>query len=218
MNRKDFLETSANSLGKIYDMIDNLNSINLSELDTNKTILVILDVINGFVKSGSLYSPRNENLIVPISSLSQKCDEFGIKKLAFADTHAEGCQEFNFYPPHCIKGSYECKVVDEIEQYTLIPKNSTNGFLEKEFQDWLNLNKQINTFIIVGDCSDICVYQFATTLKAYFNTNDIASRIIVPEKLVNTFDMDLHNGDLMHIISLFSMHTNGIEIVKDIIA
>jgi len=216
MVKRDFLENSVKALEQIYDMIDNLPYVSLDEFKGDKTVLVILDVINGFVKYGNLYSPRNENLINPISNLSQKCDQLGIKKLAFADTHNPNSLEFNSYPPHCIQGSEECKVVDEIKNYTLIPKNSTNGFLEKSFQDWLKSNKQIDTFILVGDCTDICVYQFATTLKAYFNTNNIASRIIVVEKLTNTFDTGLHNGDLMHITALFSMYSNAIELVKDI--
>lgn len=217
MIKKDFLDNSMRTLEQIYNTINDLPNLNLHEFKADKTVLVILDVINGFVKFGNLYSERNESLITPISYLSQKCEKLGIKKLAFADTHNPNSLEFNSYPPHCIEGSEECKVVDEIKNYTLIPKNSTNGFLEKAFQDWLKSNKQIDTFILVGDCSDICVYQFATTLKAYFNTHNMVSRIIVPEKLTNTFDAGLHNGDLMNVIALFSMYTNGIEIVKNIV-
>ncbi len=216
MNKNDFLEKSSFVLGKLYDTYENLPSINLSEFIPDKTALIIIDMINGFVKEGALYSERNEALIKPIAELSAKCDNFKITKIAFADTHDIDCLEFNAYPPHCIKNTLECKVVDEIKNYKLIPKNSTNAFLELEFQEWLKNNKEINTFIVVGDCTDICIYQFAITLKTYFNTNNINSRIIVPENFVNTFDNGLHYADLMHITALFSMSNNGIEIVKNI--
>lgn len=216
MDKQRFLKDSTLALSEIYDMIENLNSINISDLNPKKTALIIIDVINGFVKKGALYSPRNEALIKPISSLSQKCGELDIVKIAFADTHSKDCLEFNNYPPHCIENTAECKVIDEIKGYILIQKNSTNGFLETKFQEWLKFNTEIDTFIIVGDCTDICISQFAITLKTYFNTNNIQSRLIVPAQLVNTFDGGLHNADLMHIIALFNMFNNGIELVKDI--
>ncbi len=31
----------------------------------------------------------------------------------------------------------------------------------------------IDNIIIVGDCTDICIYQFAITLKSYFNQHNI---------------------------------------------
>lgn len=217
MDKNSFLEKSNLVLSEIYDMIKNLSEIKLSTFEANKTVLVIIDVINGFVKQGALYSPRNEALIKPIAELSKKCGEFGISKLAFSDTHNKDCLEFEIYPPHCIKGTKEAEVVDEIKDYILIEKNSTNGFLEDKFKQWLISNKQINTFIVVGDCTDICISQFATTLKTYFNANNIKSKIIVPEQLVNTFDGTLHYADLMHIMALLNMSNNGIELVKNIL-
>lgn len=217
MKKKIFLEKSNITLSQIYDVIENLTEIKLSTLEANKTVLVIIDVINGFVKEGALYSPRNEALIKPIAELSKKCGEFGILKLAFADTHNKDCLEFEIYPPHCIKGTEESAVVNEIKDYILIEKNSTNGFLEDKFKQWLISNNQIDTFIVVGDCTDICISQFATTLKTYFNANNIKSKIIVPEQLVNTFDGGLHYADLMHIMALFNMSNNGIELVKNIL-
>lgn len=217
MNKKNFLEKSNISLNQIYDIIENLTEIKLSAFKADKTVLVILDVINGFVKEGALYSQRNEALIKPIAELSEKCGEIGISKIAFADTHNKDCLEFEVYPPHCIQGTKECNVVDEIEDYILIEKNSTNGFLEDKFKQWLTYSKQIDTFIIVGDCTDICIAQFATSLKTYFNMNNIKSRIIVPEQLVNTFDGGLHDADLMHIMGLFTMSNSGVELVKNIL-
>lgn len=41
-------------------------------------------------------------------------------------------------------------------------------------------------------------------------------RIIVPLNAVETYDLGLHNGDLMNVIALYNMITNGIEVVKEI--
>lgn len=216
MIKSIFLEKSKSILSQIYEFIHDLPCIDISEFNPQNTALIILDMVNGFTKFGELYSPRNGSLITPISLLSKKCSELGIVKLAFADTHTSECPEFNSYPPHCIEGTAECEIVDEIDVHTVISKNSTNGFLETEFQNWLKSNESIDTFIVVGNCTDICVYQFVTTLKAHFNRENKNSNIYVAEHLTNTFDGGMHNADLLQIMSLFSMSNNGINIVKDV--
>jgi nicotinamidase-related amidase len=109
--------------------------------------------------------------------------------------------------------------VDELKDlggWTLIPKNSTNGFLEPAFQEWLAKNEAIDTFIVTGDCTDICIQQFAITLKTWFNRKDRKSRIIVPIDAVDTYDLGLHSGDLMHVMALYNMIGNGVEVVSGI--
>jgi nicotinamidase-related amidase len=98
----------------------------------------------------------------------------------------------------------------------MIPKNSTNGFLEERFQGWLEANPQINAFIITGDCTDICIQQFSVTLKTWFNMQNKKARVIVPINAIDTYDLGLHNGDLMNIMGLYNMMLNGIEVVKEL--
>lgn len=40
---------------------------------------------------------------------------------------------------------------------------------------------------------------------------------MVPVDAVDTFDSDMHNGDLMNVMALFMMMRNGIEVVSKII-
>ncbi len=76
----------------------------------------------------------------------------------------------------------------------------------------------LDNFIVVGCCTDICVYQFVLTLKAYFNQNNLDKNIIVPMNLVETYDIDnVHCGDLLNTVFLNSMIQNGIKIVKEIL-
>ena len=116
-------------------------------------------------------------------------------------------------------GSYEGEIVDEIKEvggYTLIPKNSTNGFLEEEFQKWFEQNHKIDTFIVTGDCTDICVQQFAIALKTWFNMQNKKARVIVPVDAVETYDFGTHNGDLMNAMALYNMMINGVEVVAGV--
>lgn len=188
---------------------DNLNNQN--------TVLIIIDMVNGFAKVGNLYSRRIENLIPNISLLMQKSINKSIQVIAFGDCHQRGSLEFDTYPIHCLNGDFESELVDELKKlgnYSFIPKTSTNGFLEKSFQDFLKNNTSITNFIVVGDCTDICIQQFSITLKTYFNMNNIHSRIIVPTNCVNTFDSPEHPGDLMNLCGLLSLSTNGIELYE----
>ncbi len=216
----DFARDSSKTLFDLYKMFEEAGAMELEKLPAAHTSLVIVDMINGFARSGALKSKRVEDLIPEIVSLSLRCDELGITKLAFADNHTGISPEFEAYPVHCLKDTSEAQVVDEIKNvggYKLIPKNSTNGFLEEEFQNWLEQNSGINTFIVTGDCTDICVQQFAVTLKTWFNKQNKNSRIIVPINAVDTYDLGIHNGDLTNIMALYNMHINGIEIVAALI-
>lgn len=219
VDKKDFLESSAKALGEMYDMLAKLPMLRLKDLQAGQTALVIVDMINGFTREGALKSSRIEELIPEIVELAKKCDKSGIAAIAFADNHAEASPEFDAYPPHCVAGTSEGEIVDEIKEaggYKLIPKNSTNGFHEAEFQEWFMENQQINNFIITGDCTDICIQQFAITLKTWFNMNNRKSRVIVPINAVETYDLGLHNGDLVNAAALYNMMINGIEVVKGV--
>jgi nicotinamidase-related amidase len=217
--KNDFLKRSVETLGEIFDMLAKLPILQLKDLQGKQTALVIVDMVNGFAREGALKSPRVEELILEITELSKMCDELEISKLAFADCHIEASPEFYAYPVHCMMGTVEGEIVDEIKEiggYILIPKNSTNGFLEEEFQKWLKEYRHVNTFIITGDCTDICVQQFAITLKTWFNMQNKKVRIIVPVNAVETYDFGLHNGDLMNAMAFYSMIGNGVEVVKEI--
>lgn len=218
-NKNKFIERSVETLGGIFDMLGKLPAIQLKDLQGKQTTLVIVDMVNGFAREGALKSPRVEGLIPEIAELSKACDELCITKLAFADCHTKASPEFDAYPAHCMIGTGEAEMVDELMElggHTLIPKNSTNGFLEEEFQKWLKENEHINNFIITGDCTDICVQQFALTLKTWFNMNNKKVRVIVPVNAVETYDLGLHNGDLMNVMALYNMMINGIEVAQEV--
>ncbi len=40
--------------------------------------------------------------------------------------------------------------------------------------------------------------------------------MIVPANTVETYDLGLHSGDLMHVMALYNMIINGIEVVAGV--
>ncbi|MFR4767082.1 MAG: cysteine hydrolase family protein [Paraclostridium sordellii] len=165
---------------------------------------------------GALYSDRVEALINPITNLAKILEAKNCEIIAFTDSHNKDSIELRSYPTHCLENDYESKIVDEIstiKNLKVIPKNSTNGFFCLEDKNF----KNIDNIIVVGDCTDICIYQFVVTLKSYFNQNNIDKNIIVPMNLVDTYHIDnIHNAEIMNIVFLNSMIQNGVEVIKEI--
>lgn len=196
-----------------------LESISLESLVPDETMLVIVDIVNGFVREGAMASPRVEDIISPSAELLRRCNTAGIISAALADCHSEDCAEFSAFPPHCIRGTSESEIVNEIKSvggYELVEKNSTNGFHEEKLRRLIGEKKNINTFIVVGDCTDICVMQLCLSLKTYFTANDRKCRIIIPINCVETYDSPLHNADFANIAAYKLMSDSGVEFVSSI--
>lgn len=220
VSNEEFVDKSSRVLLNIKKEIENENDLKLNELEGSETAIIIIDMVNGFTKEGALKSERIKALIPGIESLMKKGREMGMKMVAFADCHTEDSLELKSYPSHCLERSTESDVVDEINKiggYDLIHKNSTNGFMEDRFIVFLNRNRKIKNFIIVGDCSDICILQFTLSLKAYFNNTNRNINIYLPYPLIDTFDLGDHYASLYNIFSLKLMKNEGIIIVKNVV-
>lgn len=214
------LKTAAAELEKTADDLRNAPSLSLDSFDSSRTMFIMVDIVNGFINEGAMSAPVIRDIIQPVCTLLEKCSGKGIKSAAFADCHGENCAEFSDFPPHCIKGSSESEIVDEIKKiggYTLIPKNSTNGFHEDRFSKLLSENSSADTFIVVGDCTDICVMQFCLTLKTYFTAADKKCRIVIPVNCIETYDAPYHNGSFSNLAAVRLMSGSAVEFVKEII-
>jgi nicotinamidase-related amidase len=78
-----------------------------------------------------LSSPRVNELIPNILRLGRLCEKAGASAVVFGDCHTKDSPEFESYPRHCIKGTSESEIVDELKElknYTFIAKNSTLDF------------------------------------------------------------------------------------------
>ena len=197
-------------------------TIELSSLDKDRTALFVVDMVNGFVYSGALASPRVAAIVENVVDLNKKMK--GYKKVFFLDTHDENSLEFRSFPMHCIKGEFEAELIPELktkdsegQETFYIEKNSTNGFHADGFKQWIKTYEdKVDNYVITGCVTDICVLQFALTLKTYFNEKNKSVRLIVPANTVETYEVGSHDGDLINLFALYNMHISGIEIVDKI--
>lgn len=206
-------------LNALKSEISELEPMCIRDFDPEKTLLAVVDIVNGFVYEGSMHADRVQDIVSPSARLLKMCKELGVDSCVFCDCHDENSLEFLSFPPHCIKGTHESEAVDEIKSiggYTLIEKNSTNGFHEDKFKDIISENNYTD-FIVVGDCTDICVMQLCLSLKTYFINSDRQSRVIIPVNCVETYDAPNHDSDFYNLASYAMMRNSGIEFVSEII-
>src|SRR5205085_11720800 len=111
--------------------------------------------------------------------------------------------------------------------YTIVPKNSINAFINTSLGDWLDAHRNLSAVVVVGNCTDLCVHQVAMYLKLYANAHNLKMRVIVPENAVQTYDMPVetanatgalpHDGNSMHLLFLYHMVLNGVEVIREIV-
>ena len=206
--------------------MSDLNFIKLNNVEEfcidNKSVLFIIDMNNGFAKSGPLSSKRVEKLIPSIVEDVEIFNSFNNPIIAFTDSHKKECLEFKSYPIHCLENSYESEIVDKIKQFNdimIIKKSSTNAFLEEETKKYIDsfVRDGYKNFVLCGCITEVCVKQFAQTLKAYLNVINKDINVIVPINSVDTYDSPEHNADIINLFSFYEMNSCGIKIVKNII-
>jgi nicotinamidase-related amidase len=229
------LSNSQAFLSFLEDWQAGLPVISLTENvpDPEKAAIISVDVTNGFCVEGVLSSPRVARIVSPIVDLFNLSWEYGIRNILLSqDTHEPDAVEFSSWPPHCVRGTLESETVVEIKslpfynQMRIIEKNSISTAANTGLNEWLSRHADIDTFIIVGDCTDLCTYQVAMDLRLDANANQKQRRVIVPADCSDTYDYSIesaqsfgglpHPGELMHAIFLYHMALNGIQVTAHI--
>lgn len=201
--------------------------------DPSTVAIFSADMINGFLHFGPLASGRVRKLAIPVASLFQAAWDHGIRDFVLCqDTHHPDTPEFDAYPPHCTRDSPESDTVPELanlpfaDAFTIVEKNSLSPSIGTALDGWLEMNRQVTTAIVVGDCTDLCTYQLAMYLRMRANALNIDGySVIVPMDAVDTFDIphtdsqsasNAHPAEFFHTVFLYHMAQNGIAIVTSI--
>jgi nicotinamidase-related amidase len=217
----------------VVNWYNQLTSVPLDSVidDPERTAVVSIDLVNGFCYEGALSSERVANIIEPVVELMEAAHSRGVPHFVLAeDNHPADAVEFDSYGSHCVLGTGEAETVPELmalpfsDQFVKVGKNSINPFIGTEFEEWLDAHPKVNTFIVVGDCTDLCTYQLAMHLRLRANAHQLRDvRVILPIDGVQTYNLPVeiaqqigavpHDGDLLHLIFLYSMMLNGVEVV-----
>lgn len=201
--------------------------------EPKKTAIFSVDVIQGFCYEGPLSSPRIAGIVEPIRQLFERAWARGVRHIVLTqDTHEPDAVEFGQWPPHCVRGTAESETVAAFktlpffDQMVVFEKNSIASGLNTGLNRWIEEHPTVDTFIVVGDCTDLCTYQMAMHLRLDANARQLQRRVIVPADCVQTYDLPVetaraqgllpHPGDVIHATFLYHMQLNGLEIARTI--
>lgn len=188
----------------------------LSMKELKDPIIFVVDMIEGFVHEGALHDEAIHAATMHIESLIRDAEQ---RVIFIADSHPPKTREFISYPSHCVIGTKESEVIQELQPYVqeLMRKNSTNTFTCPDFQLFLKERlKNYRDIVITGCCTDICILQFALCLNAWLNEhNKTDQRIIIPLSCVDTYHIEgVHDAVSCNEFSIRNMEANGICIVS----
>jgi hypothetical protein len=103
-------------------------------------LLVVVDMQNGFLREGNLASDRCLAVLPAVQAEVEAALAAGQRVLFTADTHEVDDAEFTVVPEHCIRGSREAELVDELcpyltqEDVLLVRKRRYSGLFETEME------------------------------------------------------------------------------------
>jgi nicotinamidase-related amidase len=229
-------ERSAGYIDFLEQWLASLPVFSLASVVTQPqtTAILCVDVINGFCTIGPLSSPRVQRIVEPIATLFQTAYALGVRYFILPqDTHEPTAVEFCNYPQHCVRGDVQSQTAPELaglsfaNDFVVIEKNSISSSELTTLDAWLDAHPTTRTFIVTGDCSDLCTYQLAMHLRLRANARQTDGvRVIVPANCVQTYDTPVdmaqqhgippHDGDLLHAVFLYNMATNGVEVVASL--
>jgi nicotinamidase-related amidase len=234
----NFVEQSKDFLSALVIWERDLPTIAWSDLHAEaqqgRVALFSVDMINGFCYEGVLSSSRVKDIIPAVVAALKGAYSIGVREFVLAqDCHTPDSVEFADFPPHCQAGTSEANTIPELANlpfaplYQVVSKNSLNAFHGTGLGEWLEAHSHYSAIVIVGDCTDLCVHQMALHIKLYANAHNLKMRVIVPENAVQTYDMPVetaneigvlpHDGDFMHLVFLYHMRLNGVEVVREMV-
>lgn len=117
-----------------------------------RRLVIVVDMVNGFIREGNMADPG----IATILPAVRRCieDENTDAVVFFRDCHPENAAEFRKFPVHCLKGTSESELVDELKEYAEdaydYEKNSTSSVFAPGFLDDLQAMTSLEEVIICG--------------------------------------------------------------------
>lgn len=167
-----------------------------NKIEELKRLLVVVDMVKGFVNFGNMADPTINAITPEIVNMVKNFIKYDNAVAFIKDNHEEDCAEFKKYPKHCVIGTKEADLIDELipyEQDALVyPKNSTSTIFAPNFLNDIERMKNLKEVIVTGCCTDICVMNLVIPLINYFDQMNKEVEVIVPRNAVETYNAPNH--------------------------
>lgn len=131
-----------------------------------KEAILVIDMIKGFFQDNFplYYGDRVREIIPYIVDFLKNCQQFPI--IYPCDQHVRDDKEFQMFPPHCIEGTEETELIEELRPFAgiIVPKTRFSALYQTNLEEILQ-KFAINTVTIMGVCTDTCVFLTAADLR-----------------------------------------------------
>jgi len=134
-----------------------------------KKALVIIDMLNDFVKEGgALYIGDGAKRVIPvIAEVLKKARQEKWPVIYLCDQHTSTDSEFEMFPSHCLAGSEGgeiCAELAPLDGEIIIPKRRYSGFFGTDLD--LTLRELgVEELVLTGVCTNICVLYTAADAR-----------------------------------------------------
>lgn len=190
----------------------------IKNLKCYEGMLIVVDMVNGFVTKGDLADAKIGNVVPRQIELIKEAKIKGDLIVFIKDTHTKDSVEHKRFNGafHCIKGTGEEEIIDELKSLTKdsieIEKNSTSFMEAPKFRELINNLANIRTVDIIGCCTDICDFNGSMGLANYFDQWNREVEIKIHQDAVSTFLEESRKNyvDAAYLL----MEQQGIKLVK----
>jgi len=162
----------------------------------SKNVVLIIDMVKGFMEEGfPLFCAKEaKNIVEPVKDLLEEAQARSDTLIYACDNHRSDDLEFRMFPPHCIAGTVQTEIIDELKPFSgiLVPKTRFSALFRNDL-DKILLALNPEKITIVGVCTDICVMHTAADLR---NRDYLVE---IPQNCVASFDSEAHAFALRHM-------------------
>lgn len=192
----------------------------VKDLKVYEGMLIVVDMVNGFVEEGVLHDKNIKRIIPRQIELIKEAHDKGYIVVFVKDTHDEDAVEFRRFgnTKHCVRGTKEAEVVDELKPFEKmddtisIEKNSTSFMEAPDFREVVGKAVNVKQVELVGCCTDICDFNGIMDLANYFDQWNREVDITVHEDAIATYSEDIR-GEYVDAAKLL-MKQQGIKLVS----
>ena len=192
----------------------------IKNLRIYKKCLIIVDMVNGFVREGVLHDSSIARVIPRQIELIKEYNEEEELVIFIKDTHDENAVEFKRFgdTKHCVEGTTEANLVDELLPYEKldntfsIEKNSTSFMESPKFRLLMEELVNVKQFDIAGCCTDICDFNGSMGLANYCDEWNRDVTIYLHQDAVATYAEDARREYVNAAYLL--MEQQGIKLVR----
>lgn len=174
-----------------------------------KPAVLVIDMLNDFVKEGgALRVERAERIVPKLRSLLEWARQKGIPVIYACDAHIKGVdRELELWGEHAIKGTWGAQVIEELkprEGDYVVEKRRYSAFFATDL-DLLLRELNVDTLILTGLVTNVCVQH--TAADAYFR----GYRLVVVSDCCEALTAEDHEAALEYMRRVYGADVKTAE-------